>query len=1113
MPSPAFTKLRSRLAELFQLDAAAELDFGIYRILNARRGEIARFLDSLEAQVEGILGQAGVDAGAPVRAELEKVEAGLRAGGIDEAMIAAAPKVRELREKLAGLGGAGQETGALRDEIFSLLTTFFSRYYKDGDFLSLRRYKADTYAIPYEGEEVKLHWANADQFYIKSAENFRDYTFRLGSPPTGDVPDTRPRVTFKLIEADTEKDNNKPVAGKERRFIYTGEAHANGSHLTLHFQHRALKPEEGGGGDDGETEADPPKKKGKKVNQAALNDRAIAAILPQYAKGPFLQLAALLPTKANPSRSVLDKHLADYTARNTFDYFIHKDLGGFLRRELDFFIKNEVVHLDDLDDAPEPAWATLRARLKALRAIAHKVIRFLAQIEDFQKKLWLKKKFVTGCDYVVTLDLLPEELYPDISACEAQREEWVRLFAIDEIKGDLGRTGYSVPLTVEFLKENRFLPVDTRLMPSAMGKREFARSDESISALLLQSDNFQGLRHLLPRLAGRVKMTYIDPPYNTGGDGFLYIDAYKHSSWLSMIHQRLTIAQRLTSLDGAIYSSIDAEERSQLEAALNLSYGNVNRVEEIIWAQNTTKNQSPTFSTNHEYVEVYAKDLGFVKKDFTMFRESKPGYNEVTECISEMNREFPSTSVVEAALRKLFKEHKMEMRRENVPDEDDPWRGIYNYNNAEYRDAAGGYVSECDAGSKNATLWIWREVDASMPQVKEDSQKEEFRDPESPTFRFYKPKHPTTGKCCPAPKRGWAWPFEPHGRQQTSFQELSADHRIAWGSDETKIPQRKSFLHEVETNVPKSVISDYTDGEKELTDLFGKMRSFSGPKPSTLIQRFVRQASNANSWVLDFFAGSGTTGHAVINLNREDGGNRRYILVEMGEHFETVLVPRLKKVIYAKDWKDGKPVSRDTGVSHCFKVLRLESYEDTLNNLRLRRTPEQEAALDQLDLTAAEAAEDYRLGYMLDLESAGSASLLNVGAFSDPWNYTLDVATGTAGETRPVAVDLVETFNWLLGLTVLGMARSGGVLWVEGTNPEGEKVLVLWRKTVGDGAVDAVALNHWCRKMKVSVLDGEYGLIYVNGDHHLENLRREDQTWKVRLIDEEFPRLMFAGQP
>jgi adenine-specific DNA-methyltransferase len=102
---------------------------------------------------------------------------------------------------------------------------------------------------------------------------------------------------------------------------------------------------------------------------------------------------------------------------------------------------------------------------------------------------------------------------------------------------------------------------------------------------------------------------------------------------------------------------------------------------------------------------------------------------------------------------------------------------------------------------------------------------------------------------------------------------------------------------------------------------------------------------NPKAVFLDYFAGSGTTGHAVINLNREDGGNRKFILVEMGNYFNTVTKPRLKKVIYAKDWKDGKPQNRNTGVPQIFKYIRLESYEDTLNNIELSRTPEQEKQL------------------------------------------------------------------------------------------------------------------------------------------------------------------------
>jgi adenine-specific DNA-methyltransferase len=146
-------------------------------------------------------------------------------------------------------------------------------------------------------------------------------------------------------------------------------------------------------------------------------------------------LSVKRPTEKNADRTLLAKHLADYTARNTFDYFIHKDLGRFLRRELDFYIKNEVMHLDDVQDQTAPRVEQYLTKIKAIRRIAHKIIDFLAQLENFQKKLWLKKKFVVETQYCVTLDRVSEELYPEIAANDAQREEWVRLFAIDEVDG------------------------------------------------------------------------------------------------------------------------------------------------------------------------------------------------------------------------------------------------------------------------------------------------------------------------------------------------------------------------------------------------------------------------------------------------------------------------------------------------------------------------------------------------------------------------------------------------------------------------------------------------------------------------------------------------------
>ena len=336
-------------------------------------------------------------------------------------------------------------------------------------------------------------------------------------------------------------------------------------------------------------------------------------------------------------------------------------------------------------------------------------------------------------------------------------------------------------------------------------------------------------------------------------------------------------------------------------------------------------------------------------------------------------------------------------------------------------------------------------------------------------------------------------------------------------------------------------------------DLFGG-KKFSYPKPVGLMRDAITISNlNKNILVLDFFAGSGTTGHAVIDLNRADDGKRKYILLEMGDYFDTILKPRIAKVVYSESWKDGKPTARHTGISHCFKYVRLESYEDTLNNLRLEHNPKRKKAV------AANPAlkEDYMLRYLLDVETRGSQSLLNIDAFADPTAYTLEVKKPGTDEYATRAVDLIETFNYLIGLRVLhtsvpqtfqaafkritdpelpedqhtklvvdGRIRQdeGGPWWfrkVEGwvpkdaanpNNGQQEKVLVVWRKLTDDIEQDNLMLDEWFQKNRISTRDFEFDTIYVNGSNNLPNLKLDDENWKVRLIEEEFMKRMWNGE-
>ena len=271
------------------------------------------------------------------------------------------------------------------------------------------------YAIPYEGEEVTLHWANKDQYYIKTSEYRRDYAFRLRPDD-----EKKPlRVHFRLVDAtEGEHGNVKAAEGKGRVFILAAPGESGhdfiaeedgeqGKELVIRFEYRPATltdwPEEEHAG-----KKKPPVQKDLSALASkrilAVTDAALAEWIAQLGK-PHVRANG---EQADYTR--LEAYLRRYTARNTFDYFIHKDLGLFLRRELDFYIKNEVMHLDDVENESTLRVEQYLSKIKVIRKIAGKIIDFLAQIEDFQKKLWLKKKFVVETQYCIAVGKRPRSI-------------------------------------------------------------------------------------------------------------------------------------------------------------------------------------------------------------------------------------------------------------------------------------------------------------------------------------------------------------------------------------------------------------------------------------------------------------------------------------------------------------------------------------------------------------------------------------------------------------------------------------------------------------------------------------------------------------------------------
>ena len=547
-----YDDLVKKLKEIFQIDRP-ELDFGIYRILNTRMGEINDYLENrLKSKVNESLAASGESNREDLQKELKKKESQYRADGIDPDNV---PRVLEIREKLS-LFCVG--TSEHENAVFTHLLTFFSRYYDKGDFVSQRRYKGDTYAIPYSGEEVVLHWANKDQYYTKSGENFTNYAFKLNDGRS---------VHFRLVTADTAKDNRKDN-DKERRFVLIekhtrilfdeeGEEYEEellpvaeeSDELVLRFEYKAMP-------------------KGNKQNKLVLD--AVNKVLDDTnVKTRWLDLSKREPTEKNPQRTLLEKCLTSYTEKNSADYFIHKDLGGFLRRELDFYIKNEVMHLDDVQNAEKFADIEKNLRMiQTLRAIALDLITFLAQLEDFQKKLWLKKKFVVAAHYCITLDRVPENLYSVIAANPQQWEQWNKLGMLD---GDKDLFTQAKTGSVEYLKEHLYLMADTALFDAAFKYELLAavdNLDESLDGLLIHGDNFQVLNLLQERYREQINGIYIDPPYNTDASAIMYKNGYKDSSWLSLMQNRLVLAHSLMRDDALISVAIDDQEVAPLKAVL-----------------------------------------------------------------------------------------------------------------------------------------------------------------------------------------------------------------------------------------------------------------------------------------------------------------------------------------------------------------------------------------------------------------------------------------------------------------------------------------------------------------------------------------------------------------
>lgn len=367
--------------------------------------------------------------------------------------------------------------------------------------------------------------------------------------------------------------------------------------------------------------------------------------------------------------------------------------------------------------------------------------------------------------------------------------------------------------------------------------------------ILIEGDNLEALTALSYTHEGKIDVIYIDPPYNTGNKDFVYNDSfvdseddYRHSKWLSFMNKRLKIAQRLLSDKGVIFISIDDNEQANLKLLCDDVFGQKNFTGQLI-IKTATDNNPSQINTEHEYMLCYCSN----KYLHDNWKRTSQAAKDIVAKYKELLKQNLSISDIQKELRKWIKANK-----NNLPQ-------VAHYNNV---DEKGVYSSSSNSSNPH------------------------------PGGYTYEILHPVTKKPCPKPANGWRWPL-------STFLSYESQGEIEWGIDHTTQPHVKKRI-ETSTEYLRSLIYEDNRGTTlALADMFNGEKVFDNPKPIKVIQKVIDFTSLKNSTILDFFAGSGTTLHATMQLNAEDGGHRKCILVTNNENniCEEVTYERNKRVI------------------------------------------------------------------------------------------------------------------------------------------------------------------------------------------------------------------------
>ncbi|MBM0622304.1 site-specific DNA-methyltransferase [Helicobacter pylori] len=530
---------------------------------------------------------------------------------------------------------------------------------------------------------------------------------------------------------------------------------------------------------------------------------------------------------------ILKKAFVKFKKQGSMDYFIHKNALGFLKEQLDLYLFEYLFkEMTEFDDKRLNS-------INTIKEVALQVISLVSEFENELCKIWNKPRFVLNSHFIVSLDKLKAKNY-DLNKITShpnypkQVKEWQDL---------------NLKITDNLL-ENEFLPLDTIYFKDLEEGIKNLFNEDEINGTLIKSENYQALNSLKNRYKEAIDCIYIDPPYNTQNNEFIYADNFKRSSWLSMMDNRLELAHKLLNNKGVMFVSIDDNEQAYLKTLMDEVFNGGGGGDNFV---NCLAVKRGTKSLNSQFNQIKSLNVAF---EYILVYKKSNNFYYVNPYVKDAN----------------------EKQKEGI------WAGLYsNMDRPTMR-------YEIDGVNIAKGQWKW----SKEKGLKALQNYKDFLNSNFDNLKKYYEHHKSLGN------------------------ELDFIRKNNHNTIEYWVKPREKLI--VDTNF----MDLHTSGTSEIKELFEGQALFDTPKPEALLKRIIEISTQENDLVLDFFAGSGTTCAVAHKLKR------KYIGIEMGEHFDSVILPRLKKVI--SGFKSG--ALKEFNKGGVIKVYELESYEEILRKIK-----------------------------------------------------------------------------------------------------------------------------------------------------------------------------------